>query len=59
MAIPTARDHGLKAIEDTMANVATRLVTMRFTPGPKDRAGLRETLQTLVDLVMRYADDCE
>ncbi|WP_316159797.1 hypothetical protein [Bradyrhizobium sp. SZCCHNRI20481] len=59
MAIPTAKDYELRAIDEIMANVATRLVTLRHTPGRKDVAGLRKVLQDLVDKVMAYAHDCE
>ncbi|WP_316174705.1 MULTISPECIES: hypothetical protein [unclassified Bradyrhizobium] len=59
MAIPTAKDFELRAIDEIMANVATRLVTLRHTPGRKDVPGLRVVLQTLVDKVMAYAHDCE
>ncbi|MGJ5042737.1 hypothetical protein [Bradyrhizobium sp. HKCCYLRH1062] len=59
MAIPTAKDYELRAIDEIMANVATRLVTLRHTPGRKDVTGLRKVLQDLVDKVMAYAHDCE
>ncbi|WP_315737967.1 hypothetical protein [Bradyrhizobium sp. SZCCHNR1093] len=49
----------MREIEDLMANVATRLTVMRFTPGQKDVAGLRESLQELVNKVMAHAHDCQ
>lgn len=59
MGIPTAKDYALVDIENLAANVLTRLTTFRHTPGVKDRAGLRETLQAYVTKVMSYADSCE
>ncbi|MGJ4889009.1 hypothetical protein ACQR1Y_12485 [Bradyrhizobium sp. HKCCYLRH3099] len=59
MGIPTAKDYELKAIDELMANVTTRLVTLRHTPGKKDVTGLRDVLQELVTKVMSYAHSCE
>jgi hypothetical protein len=56
MAIPTAIDQQLAAIDDMAASIKVWLTTIRYSgKTERDIAGLRDALQAYVDTVMAFA----